>query len=202
MIALGALGMDRHLGPDRHPRRSHPQGRQAVDRGDDRCSARPALRNSFGWIVAEMGRQPFVVYGVLPTMSANSPGVSAFEVGLTMVLFTVIYGALAVVEVGLQLHFIKRDCLKSRALRARGRSRSPDLRVLREAERCLHWKCPQPSALRPAGVVAHPDRRSVDRLPRARRLRLRRGPCSSPSSGKTEKEKASWSTPIGPGLGR
>jgi cytochrome d ubiquinol oxidase subunit I len=64
--------------------------------------------NSFGWIFAEMGRQPFVVYGVLPTMSANSPGVSALEVGLTMVLFTVIYGALAVVEVGLQLHFIKK----------------------------------------------------------------------------------------------
>ncbi len=64
--------------------------------------------NSFGWIFAEMGRQPFVVYGVLPTMSANSPGVSAFEVGLTMALFTVLYGALAVVEIGLQLHFIKK----------------------------------------------------------------------------------------------
>lgn len=63
--------------------------------------------SSFGWIFAEMGRQPFVVYGVLPTMSANSPGVSALEVGLTMVLYTVIYGTLAVVEVGLLLHFIK-----------------------------------------------------------------------------------------------
>jgi cytochrome bd ubiquinol oxidase subunit I len=68
----------------------------------------PLFANSFGWIFAEMGRQPFVVYGVLPTMSANSPGVSALEVGLTMVLFTVIYGTLAVVEVGLQLHFIKQ----------------------------------------------------------------------------------------------
>jgi cytochrome bd ubiquinol oxidase subunit I len=67
----------------------------------------PLFANSFGWILAEMGRQPFIVYGVLPTMSANSPGVSALEVGLTMVLYTVIYGALAVVEVGLLLHFIK-----------------------------------------------------------------------------------------------
>ncbi len=64
--------------------------------------------NSFGWIFSEMGRQPFVVYGVLPTMSANSPGVSALEVGLTMVLFTLLYGSLAVVEIGLQLHFIKK----------------------------------------------------------------------------------------------
>jgi cytochrome d ubiquinol oxidase subunit I len=62
---------------------------------------------SFGWIFTEMGRQPFIVFGVLPTMSAVSPGVSAFEVGLTMVLYTVIYGALAVVEVGLLMHYIK-----------------------------------------------------------------------------------------------
>jgi cytochrome d ubiquinol oxidase subunit I len=62
---------------------------------------------SFGWIFTEMGRQPFIVFGVLPTASAASPGVSAFEVGLSMVLYTVIYGALAVVEVGLLMHYIK-----------------------------------------------------------------------------------------------
>jgi len=67
----------------------------------------PLFANSFGWIMAEMGRQPFIVYGVLPVSAAWSPGVSAFEVGLTMVLYTVIYGALAVVEVGLLLHYIK-----------------------------------------------------------------------------------------------
>ncbi|MCA0252249.1 MAG: cytochrome ubiquinol oxidase subunit I, partial [Actinobacteria bacterium] len=36
-----------------------------------------------------------------------SPGVSAFEMGTTMVLFTLIYGALAVVEVRLLLKYIK-----------------------------------------------------------------------------------------------
>ena len=67
----------------------------------------PLFGISFGWIFTEMGRQPFIVFGVLPTMSANSPGVTAAEVGLTMVLYTVVYGVLAVVEVGLLLHFIK-----------------------------------------------------------------------------------------------
>jgi cytochrome d ubiquinol oxidase subunit I len=62
---------------------------------------------SFAWIFTEMGRQPFIVFGVLPTLSAASPGVSAFEVGLSMVLYTVIYGALAVVEVGLFMHYVK-----------------------------------------------------------------------------------------------
>ena len=55
----------------------------------------PLFANSFGWIFTEMGRQPFIVTGVLPTAAASSPGVSAFEVGATMVLYTLIYGALA-----------------------------------------------------------------------------------------------------------
>jgi len=67
----------------------------------------PLFANSFGWIFTEMGRQPFIVNGVLTTMSAVSPGVSAFEVGTTMVLFTLIYGTLAVVEVGLLLKYIR-----------------------------------------------------------------------------------------------
>ena len=67
----------------------------------------PLFANSFGWIFTEMGRQPFIVTGVLPTAAASSPGVSAFEVGATMVLYTLIYGALAVVEVGLLMHYIK-----------------------------------------------------------------------------------------------
>ena len=67
----------------------------------------PLFANSFGWIFTEMGRQPFIVNGVLTTASAVSPGVSAFEMGTTMVLFTLIYGALAVVEVRLLLKYIK-----------------------------------------------------------------------------------------------
>ena len=53
----------------------------------------PLFAISFGWIMAEMGRQPWIVAGVLPTMSAVSPSVSFGEAVLTMVLFTLIYGA-------------------------------------------------------------------------------------------------------------
>lgn len=108
MIALGALGMLIGIWALIAIRGGRtPKGGKLWTAAMIAVPLAPLFANSFGWIVAEMGRQPFVVYGVLPTMSANSPGVSAFEVGLTMVLFTVIYGALAVVEVGLQLHFIK-----------------------------------------------------------------------------------------------
>ncbi len=67
----------------------------------------PLFANSFGWIFTEMGRQPFLVNHVLTTASGVSPGVSSFEVATTMILFTLIYGALAVVEVRLLLKYIK-----------------------------------------------------------------------------------------------
>ncbi|WP_420176128.1 cytochrome ubiquinol oxidase subunit I [Luteococcus sp. OSA5] len=63
----------------------------------------PVFANSFGWIFTEMGRQPWIVAGVMPTWTAVSPSVSAGEALATMLLFTLIYGALAVVEVGLIL---------------------------------------------------------------------------------------------------
>jgi len=67
----------------------------------------PLFANSVGWIFTEMGRQPWIVAGVLPTASAVSPGVTIGEVVASMVLFTLIYGALAVVELGLMAKYVK-----------------------------------------------------------------------------------------------
>jgi len=67
----------------------------------------PLVAIIFGWIMAEMGRQPWIVAGVLPTASAVSPGVRAWVVLLSLILYTAIYGALAVVEFGLILKYNK-----------------------------------------------------------------------------------------------
>ena len=67
----------------------------------------PLFGNSFGWIFTEMGRQPWIVAGVLPTQAAVSPTVSAGEVLLSMILYTLIYGGLAVLEVWLFLKYAK-----------------------------------------------------------------------------------------------
>ncbi|GAB3706376.1 cytochrome ubiquinol oxidase subunit I [Mariniluteicoccus flavus] len=69
----------------------------------------PLFANSFGWIFTEMGRQPWVVFGVMPTSAGVSPGVSPGMVLFSLVMFTLVYGALAVVEVGLFLKYIKAD---------------------------------------------------------------------------------------------
>jgi cytochrome d ubiquinol oxidase subunit I len=67
----------------------------------------PLLASSFGWIFTEMARQPWIVFSLMPTSLAVSPTVSAGEVLATMVGFTLVYGALAVVEVGLLMHYVK-----------------------------------------------------------------------------------------------
>jgi cytochrome d ubiquinol oxidase subunit I len=59
--------------------------------------ALPLLGNSFGWIFTEMGRQPWVVWGQLRTAAGVSPSVGIATVLTSMIVFTVIYGALAVV---------------------------------------------------------------------------------------------------------
>jgi len=68
----------------------------------------PLIGNSAGWIFTEMGRQPWIVFGLMPTSEGVSPGVSAATVLTSLAVFTLIYGALAVVEVGLLLRAIKQ----------------------------------------------------------------------------------------------
>ena len=51
----------------------------------------PQLANQFGWFAAEMGRQPWVVYGLLRTSEAFSQTVTANQIIFSLVMFTLIY---------------------------------------------------------------------------------------------------------------
>ena len=68
----------------------------------------PLFANSFGWILTEMGRQPWIVYGVLPTWTANSPNVSAGEIIFSMSAFTLVYGIIAVLVLKLFFTYIAK----------------------------------------------------------------------------------------------
>ncbi|MDI2097782.1 cytochrome ubiquinol oxidase subunit I [Ruicaihuangia caeni] len=61
-----------------------------------------------GWIFTEMGRQPWLVFGLLPTESGVSPNVSGLEVLISLVAFTLVYGTLAVVEFRLIVRAIQK----------------------------------------------------------------------------------------------
>lgn len=58
----------------------------------------PMMASLVGWVFTEMGRQPWIVFGVMTTESAVSPGVPGWAVLVSLIVFTIVYGALAVVE--------------------------------------------------------------------------------------------------------
>ena len=68
----------------------------------------PLLANSFGWIFTEMGRQPWGVFGLMPTAAGVSPGTTQAEVLTTLIGFTALYGVLAVIEMKLLLTYIRK----------------------------------------------------------------------------------------------
>lgn len=51
----------------------------------------PQIANQVGWFAAEMGRQPWVVYGLLRTSDALSKSVSASHVLFSIIMFGIIY---------------------------------------------------------------------------------------------------------------
>lgn len=51
----------------------------------------PQIANQLGWYSAEVGRQPWVVYGLLRTSDALSKAVNAGQVWFSLILFTLVY---------------------------------------------------------------------------------------------------------------
>lgn len=61
--------------------------------------ALPYIANTSGWLLTELGRVPWVVYGLMKIEDAISPTVSGVEVLITLVGFTLVYGALMVADI-------------------------------------------------------------------------------------------------------
>ncbi len=70
--------------------------------------ALPFVANATGWIFTEMGRQPWVVYGLLKTAKGVSPVGTGYVV-TTLVGFTAIYTILAIIDFGLMARYAKLD---------------------------------------------------------------------------------------------
>jgi cytochrome d ubiquinol oxidase subunit I len=55
----------------------------------------PYVACELGWIVAEVGRQPWIVYGLMKTSDAVSP-IATSQVLTTLIMFVLVYGLLGV----------------------------------------------------------------------------------------------------------
>lgn len=66
----------------------------------------PYIALQAGWIVTEVGRQPWIVYGLMKTKDAVSP-IAASQVGVTLAGFLVVYGLLGLIAFYLMAQFAK-----------------------------------------------------------------------------------------------
>lgn len=71
----------------------------------------PQLANQAGWLTTEIGRQPWIVYGLLRTKDAVSISVPASHVLLSLILFSVIYFGLFILFVYVLMKMIKQGPL-------------------------------------------------------------------------------------------
>ncbi|MCS6956055.1 MAG: cytochrome ubiquinol oxidase subunit I, partial [Candidatus Calescibacterium sp.] len=51
----------------------------------------PLIANTAGWYTAEIGRQPYIIYGVLKTKDSLTPNLNAFTILLTIVVLLALY---------------------------------------------------------------------------------------------------------------
>jgi cytochrome d ubiquinol oxidase subunit I len=58
----------------------------------------PYIAATAGWLLTEMGRQPWIVQGLLKTDQANSPNVSTTWLGISLGVFIALYAILGVVD--------------------------------------------------------------------------------------------------------
>lgn len=68
----------------------------------------PYLAQQLGWLVAELGRQPWIVYGVLKTADAVSKSITTTQVTLSLLGFTVLYGLLGAIDIYLLAKYAKK----------------------------------------------------------------------------------------------
>jgi cytochrome bd ubiquinol oxidase subunit I len=66
----------------------------------------PWVAAELGWIVAEYGRQPWIIDGVMPTFLGVS-NIPAGNVWASLIGFLIFYSALAIVDVGLILKYVR-----------------------------------------------------------------------------------------------
>ncbi len=68
----------------------------------------PYIANQLGWLVAEVGRQPWIVYGVLKTSDAVSKSIGVAQVVGSLAGFTLLYGVLGVIDIYLLAKYARK----------------------------------------------------------------------------------------------
>jgi cytochrome bd ubiquinol oxidase subunit I len=75
----------------------------------------PFLMNTAGWLLTESGRQPWIVQGIMLTKNGISSSVSSTSIVISLVVFVLLYGILATVDLMLMLKYSRQQLPPARA---------------------------------------------------------------------------------------
>lgn len=67
----------------------------------------PYVANTCGWLLTEIGRQPWIVYGLMKTQDGISQNVSGELVLSSLIIFTLVYGVLMAADIYLLFKYAK-----------------------------------------------------------------------------------------------
>ncbi|HEU0249280.1 MAG TPA: cytochrome ubiquinol oxidase subunit I [Solirubrobacteraceae bacterium] len=68
----------------------------------------PFAMNTAGWLLTESGRQPWIVQGLMKTVNAASPSVSATDIWISLIVFVALYLALGAADLYLMLRYARK----------------------------------------------------------------------------------------------
>ena len=74
----------------------------------------PFLINTAGWLLTESGRQPWIVQGIMLTRNGVSPSVSTAQVATSLIVFFLLYAALAAVAAVVMAKYARKQLAPAR----------------------------------------------------------------------------------------
>jgi len=92
----------------------HESWNEAFYRTAITAIALPYIAATAGWVLTEMGRQPWIVQGLLLTSKATSPSVSTTWLGISLGFFVTLYVILGIVDFVLMRRYARPEEAKPR----------------------------------------------------------------------------------------
>jgi cytochrome d ubiquinol oxidase subunit I len=69
----------------------------------------PFIATTAGWVLTELGRQPWIVQGLLKTANANSPNVTTTWLVVSLSVFVSLYAILLAADIWLMRRYAGRE---------------------------------------------------------------------------------------------
>jgi cytochrome d ubiquinol oxidase subunit I len=89
--------------------------------------ALPFVMGTAGWVLTEMGRQPWIVQGLMLTRDGLSTSIGVSQVAISLIVFFLLYAAIGVVALALMLRHVRRGPEPEQTVDDEPGDRTPEL---------------------------------------------------------------------------